>query len=202
MKKALSTVALSVLLFSCKQENKNLKTEEIKKAETENIVYKKIIENEKLEEFTVNLFQGKDESNGKLELKKGKNAKLFIYNFKDIPYLDISKVKSVNQIISFEDFNFDGEKEIVIFGDNGLYIYARKTGKPKNLFEEDNNRNCPKGTKNFIFTYRGEYEKNEKEKTIKISGSNSAFSGTEIIYRANENGKMNVVKKCVWDYGN
>ena len=53
MKKNLSIIMLSVLLFSCKQENKNTKTEEIKKTETENIVYKKITENEKIEEFTV-----------------------------------------------------------------------------------------------------------------------------------------------------
>ena len=61
MKKILSTTVLSILLFSCKQENKNVKTDETKKLEAEKIVYKKIIENEKLEEFTVSVFQGKNE---------------------------------------------------------------------------------------------------------------------------------------------
>ena len=38
--------------------------------------------------------------------------------------------------MAFEDFNFDGEKEIVISGDNGIYIYDRKTGKEKNSLKK------------------------------------------------------------------
>ena len=34
MKKILSTITLSILIFSCKQENKTVKTEEVKKTET------------------------------------------------------------------------------------------------------------------------------------------------------------------------
>lgn len=149
MKKIATTIALTILLFSCKQENKNTKTVEIKKNENEKIVYKKIIENEKLEEFTVSVFQGKDELEGKVELKKDDIEKPFTYFFKEIPYLDLSNAKSAGLIVNFEDFNFDGEKEIVIFGDNGLYIYDRKTGKPKNLFKAEDISENQKGIKNY-----------------------------------------------------
>ncbi len=197
MKKITYTIALSIFLFSCKQENKNTKTEtvETKKSETENIVYKKIIDNEKLEEFTVSVYQGKDELEGKVELKKDGTEKPFTYTFKDIPYLDLSKAKSAGLIVDFEDFNFDGEKEIVIFGDSGLYIYSRKTGEPKNLFLEDDNGYCQKGTKNYIFTFRGQYEINEKEKTLKITGSSGADKNSEEIYKAKSDGTMKLIKK-------
>ena len=49
MKKILSTIVLTILLFSCKQENKNIKTEETKKPEAEKIVYKEIIKDKKIE---------------------------------------------------------------------------------------------------------------------------------------------------------
>ncbi len=202
MKKIISTIALSILLFSCKQENKNVKTEETKKLEAEKIVYKKIIENEKLEEFTVSVFQGKNELEGKVELKKDGIEKPFTYIFKDVPYLDLSKAESAGLIVDFEDFNFDGEKEIVIYGDNGLYIYDRKTGKEKNLFKAINISKTSKGTKNYIFTFRGEYVKDEKEKTITITGASSAASGTEELYKVLENKEMKLVKESRWDYWN
>jgi hypothetical protein len=203
MKKILSTIALSILLFSCKQENKNTKTDtvEIKKNETEKIVYKKIIENEKLEEFTVSVFQGKNELEGKVELKKDGIEKPFTYTFKDIPYLDLSNVKSAGLIVHFEDFNFDGEKEIVIYGDNGLYIYDRKTGKEKKFFEKEKAGGYAKtGSQNYIFTYRGEYSKNDKEKTITITGACGAGCGVEEIYRVESADTMKLIKKCEWDY--
>ena len=205
MKKIGTTIALSILLFSCKQENKNTKTETVenKKTETENIVYKKIIDNEKLEEFTVSVFQGKNELEGKVELKKDGTEKPFTYTFRDIPYLDLSKAKSAGLIVDFEDFNFDGEKEIVIYGDNGLYIYDRKTGKEKVLFEKEKAGGDAKaGSRNYIFTYRGEYVKDEKEKTITITGASSAASGTEEIYKVLESNEMKLVKESNWDYWN
>ena len=204
MKKIGTTIALSILLFSCKQENKNTKTETVenKKTETENIVYKKIIDNEKLEEFTVSVFQGKNELEGKVELKKDGTEKPFTYTFRDIPYLDLSKAKSAGLIVDFEDFNFDGENEIVIYGDNGLYIYDRKNGTPKNLFKAINVSSNSKGTKNYIFTFRGEYVKDEKEKTITITGASSAASGTEEIYKVLESNEMKLVKESNWDYWN
>jgi hypothetical protein len=192
MKKITITIALSILLFSCKQENKK----------TENIVYKKIIDNEKLEEFTVSVFQGKNELEGKVELKQEGTEKPFTYTFKDIPYLDLSKAKSAGLIVNFEDFNFDGEKEIVIYGDNGLYIYDRKTGKEKNLFKAINISETSKGTKNYIFTFRGEYTKDEKEKTITITGASSAASGTEDVYKVLDSNEMKLVKESNWDYWN
>ena len=204
MKKIATTIALSIVLFSCKQENKNTKSEtvETKKTETENIVYKKLIANEKLEEFKVTVFQGKDETQGKVELRKEGIEKPFTYTFKEVPYLDLSKVKTAGLIVDFEDFNFDGEKEIVIYGDNGLYIYDRKNGTPKNLFKAENNSHSPKGTKNYIFTFRGEYKKDEKEKTITITGASSAASGTEEIYKVLESNEMKLVKESNWDYWN
>ena len=202
MKKTITTIALSMLLFSCKQENKTVKTEEIKKTENENIVYKKIIENEKIEEFTVSLFQGKDELEGKVELRKNGTEKPYTYFFKMVQQFVLTKDSSAESIVSFEDFNFDGEKEIVINGDWGIYIYDRKTGMPKNLFKEENDSYCTKGTKNYIFTDRGSYEKNEKEKTITITGANSAASGKEDIYKIIENKEMKLVKESKWDYWN
>ena len=201
MKKTITTIAVSILLFSCKQENKTVKTEEIKKTETENIVYKKITENEKIEEFTVSLFQGKDEFEGKVELKKDGVEKPFTYTFKNIPYLDLSKAKSASEIVNFEDFNFDGEKEIVIYGDNGLYIYDRKTGKEKIFFEKEKAGGYAKtDSQNYIFTYRGEYKKDEKEKTITITGACGAGCGVEEIYRVESAETMKRIKKCEWDY--
>ena len=199
MKNIATTIALSVLLFSCKQENKNTKTATIesKKTETENIVYKKIIENEKFEEFTVSLFQGKDEYGGKIELKKDGIEKPFTYTFKDIPYYS----QNIEHVLAFEDFNFDGEKEIVIYGDNGLYIYDRKTGKEKNFFEKEKAGGYAKpDSQNYIFTYRGEYIKDEKEKTIKITGACGAGCGVEEIYRLESAETMKLIKKCEWDY--
>ena len=199
MKKIATAIALSVLLFSCKQENKNTKTDiiESKKTETENIVYKKIIENEKFEEFTVSLFQGKDEYDGKIELKKDGIEKPFTYTFKDIPYYS----QHIEHVLAFEDFNFDGEKEIVIYGDNGLYIYDRKTGKEKMFFEKEKAGGYAKtGAQNYIFTYRGEYVKDEKEKTITITEACGAGCGVEEIYRVESAETMKLVKKCNWDY--
>jgi hypothetical protein len=201
MKKIATTITLSILLFSCKQENKNTETVESKKSETENIVYKKIIDNEKLEEFAVSVFQGKNELEGKVELKKDGIEKPFTYTFKDIPYLDLSNVKSASLIVDFEDFNFDGEKEIVIYGDNGLYIYDRKTGKEKKFFEKEKAGGYAKsGSQNYIFTYRGEYKKDEKEKTIIITGACGAGCGVEEIYRVESGETMKLIKKCEWDY--
>jgi hypothetical protein len=195
MKKIATIIALTILLFSCKQENKNTKT-----VENEKIVYKKIIENEKLEEFTVSVFQGKDELEGKVELKKDDIEKPFTYFFKEIPYLDLSNAKSAGLIVNFEDFNFDGEKEIVIFGDNGLYIYDRKTGKPKNLFKALDMSENQKVIKNYIYTFRGDYEKDEKEKTITMTGSSSAASGFEDVYKLVDSKEIKLVKESKWDY--
>lgn len=201
MKNILTTIALTILLFSCKQENKNVKkTEENKETKKEEIVYKKLIENEKIEEFTATLFQGKDELEGKIELKKDGIEKPYSYTFKDIPYLDLSKAESIKMIVDFEDFNFDGEKELIIFGDNGLYVYDRKTGEPKNFFKEEKGGYALDGSKNYIFTYRGEYVKNEKEKSITITGACGAGCGSEITYLAQSDGTMKLVKECNWDY--
>ena len=197
MKKILSTIALSILLFSCKQENKNIKTEETKKPEAEKIVYKEIIKDKKIEEFSVSLFQGKDELEGKIELKKDGIEKPFTYTFKDIPYFS----QHIEHVLAFEDFNFDGEKEIVISGDNGIYIYDRKTGKEKKFFEKEKAGGYAKtDSQNYIFTYRGEYSKNEKEKTITITGACGAGCGVEEIYRVESPETMKLVKKCEWDY--
>ncbi|ELI6456058.1 hypothetical protein LIS90_12705 [Flavobacterium psychrophilum] len=197
MKKILSTIALSILLFSCKQENKNIKIEETKKPEAEKIVYKEIIKDKKIEEFSVSLFQGKDEFEGKIELKKDGIEKPFTYTFKDIPYFS----QHIEHVLAFEDFNFDGEKEIVISGDNGIYIYDRKTGKEKKFFEKEKAGGYAKtGSQNYIFTYRGEYIKDEKEKTITITGACGAGCGVEEIYRVESPETMKLVKKCEWDY--
>ena len=100
-----------------------------------------------------------------------------------------------------EDFNFDGEKEIVISGDNGIYIYDRKTGKEKKFFEKEKGGGYAKtGSQNYIFTYRGEYKKDEKEKTITITGACGAGCGVEEIYRFESPETMKLVKKCEWDY--
>ena len=197
MKKILSTIVLTILLFSCKQENKNIKTEETKKPEAEKIVYKEIIKDKKIEEFSVSLFQGKDELEGKIELKKDGIEKPFTYTFKDIPYFS----QHIEHVLAFEDFNFDGEKEIVISGDNGIYIYDRKTGKEKKFFEKEKGGGYAKtGSQNYIFTYRGEYKKDEKEKTITITGACGAGCGVEEIYRFESPETMKLVKKCEWDY--
>ena len=197
MKKILSTIALTILLFSCKQENKNIKTEETKKPESEKIVYNEIIKDKKIEEFSVSLFQGKDELEGKIELKKDGIEKPFTYTFKDIPYFS----QHIEHVLAFEDFNFDGEKEIVISGDNGIYIYDRKTGKEKKFFEKEKAGGYAKtGSQNYIFTYRGEYKKDEKEKTITITGACGAGCGVEEIYRVESPETMKLVKKCEWDY--
>ena len=197
MKKILSTIVLTILLFSCKQENKNIKTEETKKPEAEKIVYKEIIKDKKIEEFSVSLFQGKDELEGKIELKKDGIEKPFTYTFKDIPYFS----QHIEHVLAFEDFNFDGEKEIVISGDNGIYIYDRKTGKEKKFFEKEKAGGYAKtGSQNYIFTYRGEYKKDEKEKTITITGACGAGCGVEEIYRVESPETMKLVKKCEWDY--
>ena len=137
-------------------------------------------------------------SGGKIELKKDGIEKPFTYTFKDIPYFS----QHIEHVLAFEDFNFDGEKEIVISGDNGIYIYDRKTGKEKNLFEKT--AGYGKGVKvvdvkNFINTHRGEYEINESEKTIKISGSCGAGCGSEETYKGFGDGTLKLIRKCEWD---
>ena len=79
MKKIATTIALSIILFSCKQENKNTKTEtvESKKTETDNIIYKKIIDNEKLEEFKVTILK-KAEFEGIIQIFKNNETKPII----------------------------------------------------------------------------------------------------------------------------
>ena len=188
MKKQLLNSGL-ILLFAnvmFAQTTKNLKT---------------VIKNEKIEEFYVTLIK-KTEFEGIIQISKiGETKPIINMNVEGQAYV-FDELKSVDGLVKFEDFNFDGEKEIVIESNDGIYLFDRQTGKPKNLFEKEKDRKSGKDVRNYIFTYRGEYEKDEKEKTLKISGSNSAFSGSEIFYRANENGTMKIVKKCEWDYGN
>jgi hypothetical protein len=85
---------------------------------------------------------------------------------------------------------------------NGIYIYDRKSGKPKNLFKntfEDVGKKSDNSVNNYIHTYRGGYEKNEEEKTIKISGSCGAGCGSEETYQANDDGSLKLIKKCEWN---
>lgn len=159
-----------------------------------------IIKNENLEEFSITLIKKADFEGIIQVTKKGESKPIINLNVEGQSYT-FENLNTIDGIITFEDFNFDGEKEIVIQSNDGIYLFDRKTGKPKNLFEKEKDRKSGKDVRNYIFTYRGEYEIDEKEKTIKITGSNSAFSGTEVIYRANGDGTMKVVKKCDWDYG-
>ena len=159
-----------------------------------------IIQNEKLEEFSITLIKKADFEGIIKVTKTGESKPIINLNVEGQAYA-FDNLNTTDGIITFEDFNFDGEKEIVIQSNDGIYLFDRKTGKPKNLFNKEKDRKSNKDVRNYIFTHRGEYEKNEEEKTLKITGSNSAFNGTEVIYRANEDGTMKVVKKCDWDYG-
>ena len=158
-----------------------------------------VIENQKLEEFNVKISKGKGEFDGIIQLTKSGNSKPFIYKVD----VDFQSLKSASDIVSFEDLNFDGEKEIVIYANmSGKYIYDRKTGKEKNLFEKT--AGYGKGVKvvdvkNFINTHRGEYEIYESEKTIKISGSCGADCGSEETYKGFGDGTLKLIRKCEWD---
>jgi hypothetical protein len=77
----------------------------------------------------------------------------------------------------------------------------RKTGKEKNFFEKEKAGGYAKpDSQNYIFTYRGEYKKDEKEKTITITGACGAGCGVEEIYRVESSETMKLIKKCEWDY--
>lgn len=157
-----------------------------------------VIKNQKLGEFNVTILKGQDEYDGIIQLTKTGNSKPFIYKID----IDFNSLKNASDIIRFEDFNFDGEKEIVIYANmNEIYIYDRKTGKEKNLFEKTYGYGVPKETyvKNFINTHRGEYEINKAEMTIKISGSCGVGCGSEETYRGNGDGALNLTRKCEWN---
>jgi hypothetical protein len=185
MNKQILRTGLILLLTNVmySQTSKNLKT---------------IIKNEKLEEFTISILK-KADYEGIIQISKvGETKPIINLNVKGQAY-DFANLKTLTNIISFEDFNFDGEKEIVIPSNDGIYIFDRKSGKPKNLFEKEKDRKSGKEVRNYIFTYRGSYEIDEIEKTIKITGSNSAFSGIEETYKADGKGNLKLTKKCEWD---
>ena len=185
MKKKITIIALLItsnILFSQKKNNDIL------------------LENEKIEEFTVSVFKGKDEFEAILKITKNDFEKPIVFKIQNIPYKTFNSLDTMKDLVTFEDFDFDGEKEIVIPSNNGIYLFDRKTGKTKDLFKAEEDRESGKKIKNFIFTYRGEYEKDSKEKTITIKGSSGAGSGTEQTYQVQYDGKMKLVKECTWDY--
>ena len=158
---------------------------------------KVVIQNEKLQEFTISILQGDNEYSGIVQITKNGNLKPFIYDVQ----IDLSNLKSVREVVSFEDFNFDDEKEIVIEEFKyGIYIYDRKNGEPKNLFEQTSGLGIEKEVTltNYIHTSRGSYEKNEQEKTIIISGSCGSMCGSEETYKGDGTGYLKLIRKCEW----
>jgi hypothetical protein len=132
---------------------------------------------------------------GKIILKNNSTNKNFKYLFKHIPLYS----KNIDQVLSFEDFNFDNKKEIVIFGDYGLYIYDCISGEPKKIFKAQNGPYCIAGSQNYIFTDRGEYTKDINSKTIKIIGRCGANCGSEQIYKFSKKGTVKLIKDQHWD---
>lgn len=185
MKKQILKTALLLLLANTMlaQTSKNSKT---------------VIKNEKVEEFTVTIIQ-KNDISALVQITKNGNTKPFVYNVDT----DFTQLKSATDIVRFEDFNFDGEKEIVIEAFmNGKYIYDRTTGKPKNLFEKTygyGRGNDESYVQNYIHTHRGEYEINNEEMTIKISGSCGAGCGSEETYKGDGTGNLKLTRKCEWN---
>lgn len=107
--------------------------------------------------------KGDDEYSGIVQITKNGNLKPFIYDVQ----IDLSNLKSVREVVNFEDFIFDGKKEIVIEEFKyGIYIYDRKNGEPKNLFEQTSGLGIEKEVPltNYIHTSRGSYKKTNKKK--------------------------------------
>lgn len=154
--------------------------------------------NQKIEEFTVSLVK-KSDYQGFLKITKHGNAAPFITLNVEGPSYDFSREIKATDFLSFEDFNFDREKEVVIASNSGIYIFDRQSGKPKDLFTKQKDRNTGKEVRNYIFTYRGSYQFNDNEKTITINSSNSAGSGMEEIYKADGTGNLKLTRKCEWD---
>ncbi|MCL9806797.1 hypothetical protein NAT51_14780 [Flavobacterium amniphilum] len=160
--------------------------------------FKAVIKNERIEEFTISILKGKGDFSGIIQITKDGSIKPFVYNVD----IDFSTLKSAGDVVSFEDFNFDKEKEIKIYAlNNGFYIYDRKSGKEKNLFEKTAGYGKSKvvDVKNFINTHRGEYVINEADKTIKILGSCGAGCGSEQTYKGYGDGNLKLTRKCEWD---
>lgn len=94
--------------------------------------------------------KGDDEYSGIVQITKNGNLKPFIYDVQ----IDLSNLKSVREVVNFEDFIFDGEKEIVIEEFKyGIYIYDRKNGEPKNLFEHLRFRNRKRSSLNKLYSH-------------------------------------------------
>ncbi|WP_134391831.1 hypothetical protein [Flavobacterium psychrophilum] len=188
MKKFILTAVITIGITNTmlSQTSKNLQT---------------IIKNEKIEEFSVTIIK-KAEFEGIVQIYKiGQTKPIINLNVNGQSYV-FDNLKSAVGLVEFEDFNFDGEKEIVIQSNDGIYIFDRKTGAPKNLFKKKQDRTAKKSVQNYIFTFRGEYVKDEKEKTITITGASSAASGTEDVYKVLESKEMKLVKESRWDYWN
>ena len=185
------TLALISILIAC--ENQTFDNNQIQRISEKN---KKLIEKRTIECFEISLYEGGNEfDDGKIILKNNITNKKFSYLFKDIPLYS----RKIDQVLSFVDFDFDNKKEIVIFGDYGLYIFDRITGKPKNIFKALNGPYCIKGSQNYIYTDRGEYIKDLKSKTIKIIGRCGANCGSEQIYEFSKKGMVKLIKDQHWD---
>lgn len=161
-----------------------------------------VFDQQKLEEFNVTILKG--EKTIDVEINEGIILLYQIGKTKPLTYkvdVDFANVENINDIISFEDFNFDGEKEIVIHAYNaGVYIYDRKTGNEKNLFKETvgyGKGNNSETVKNFINLTRGEYEFSEGN--LIITTGCGVYCGTERTYKSDGNGALVVIRECIWE---
>ncbi len=158
---------------------------------------KSFIRDAKIEDLIINIYQN-DEYAGTVEVKKTGLTKSFIYQVD----IDFANLKSVNDVVTLEDFNFDNEKEIVISAHmNGIYLYDKNSGKPKNLFNDQHGYGRPEETmvRNYIHLARGSYNKSDEEKTITISGSCGALCGSELTYKGDGAGNLILIRNCEWN---
>ncbi len=173
---------------------------------------KPIIKDEKLQDLTVSVYQGPSDMDAIIVIKNNTSNAEEI--FKISTY--IPSVNTIADLLFFEDFNFDGVKEILIQEGNpeqpdGLYIYDYSTLQAMNLFTgkfEFENKD-ESHMQNYVYTYRGTYTIDNNEKTIKLSGTCGAMCGHEETYKFIEEGesiaegdvgKYKLVERREWNW--
>lgn len=107
--------------------------------------------------------KGDDEYSGIVQITKNGNLKPFIYDVQ----IDLSNLKSVREVVNFEDFIFDGEKEIVIEEFKyGIYIFMTEKMVSLKIYLSTSGLGIEKEVPltNYIHTSRGSYKKTNKKK--------------------------------------
>ncbi len=156
---------------------------------------KHIINNEKFDQFTVNLYTQND-GEGLLFLQR-KNELPFVYKLRGYDISQLGKGTKAKDLISIIDINNDGNKEIAIV--NGLYteLYDYRTGDEKDIFQDEFNSG---NYNNILKCDKGDYEYNKEENTIRRRFDAGCCAGTESIHKIENDGSLKLVEVRKFEY--